>query len=465
MDVEDIAPGQRFAQAIDDTIAGCDVVLIVIGPGWAEILRHRQQSEQVDYLRREIESALHNQVKRRQIKIVPVLVGGASMAELSGLPEGLAALSQFEAAELRDSTFTEDCSRLAKSLGIGPRARVVSRKAVMTVLAIAVVVAVVAAAIAWSKYRARKAALDPMFATAKSQADRGEYESAFNTYARLLKADPANRDAAERQLDAAMRWIEDFHAVGDKASSEAAARLDIIMPVLDSGFARSNGKLPRTVDILAHIGWAHWLNRHIAQREFGPAAERALRGALLVEPSNVFANAMLGNYMMQTGGDVPEAIQHFRTAVEQKKERPLVRSFQLGVLTYPRDGEIRKELIRVANDMRRGNEPLEPSERRRILSCYNPTVTNAEELVQTLSAVPPADAWATYQWLDDSNTSSESYRRVQREFVRSSILELDGKLAEARAAFENLRTELKRGGINGRIATYVDAAIARLNAH
>src|SRR6476619_2780637 len=106
MDVEDIAPGQRFAQTIDDTIARCDTALIVIGPRWAEILQKRAQDGQPDYVRREIEGAL-----ARQITIVPVLVGGASMAQLSGLPDNLAALSQYEAAELRDSTFREDCVR------------------------------------------------------------------------------------------------------------------------------------------------------------------------------------------------------------------------------------------------------------------------------------------------------------------------------------------------------------------
>ena len=87
MDFEDIAPGQRFAQTIDDTMARCDTALIVIGPRWAEILHQRAQEQQPDYVRREIEGAL-----ARQITIVPVLVGGASMSQLSGLPDSLAAL-------------------------------------------------------------------------------------------------------------------------------------------------------------------------------------------------------------------------------------------------------------------------------------------------------------------------------------------------------------------------------------
>jgi hypothetical protein len=112
MDFEDIAPGQRFAQTIDETMARCDTALIVIGPRWAELLHKRaQEQQQPDYVCREIERAL-----ARKITIVTVLVGGASMSQLTGLPDSLAALSQYEAAELRDSTFREDCVRLAKAL-------------------------------------------------------------------------------------------------------------------------------------------------------------------------------------------------------------------------------------------------------------------------------------------------------------------------------------------------------------
>ena len=124
MDFEDIAPGQRFAQTIDDTMARCDTALIVIGPRWAEILHQRAQEQQPDYVCREIEGAL-----ARQITIVPVLVGGASMAQLTGLPDSLAALSQYEAAELRDSTFREDCVRLARHCAL-PRRRKQNLRAV-----------------------------------------------------------------------------------------------------------------------------------------------------------------------------------------------------------------------------------------------------------------------------------------------------------------------------------------------
>jgi len=65
----------------------------------------------------------------------------------------------------------------------------------------------------WNESRALKATIEPIFATAKLQAERGEYESAFWTYQGLLKTDSANRQAMDLQVDSAMGWLENFHAV------------------------------------------------------------------------------------------------------------------------------------------------------------------------------------------------------------------------------------------------------------
>src|SRR5215510_12349085 len=50
MDVQDIQPGQNFAQAIDRTLAQCDHVLAVIGPRWLEMIRARVSSGE-DFVR------------------------------------------------------------------------------------------------------------------------------------------------------------------------------------------------------------------------------------------------------------------------------------------------------------------------------------------------------------------------------------------------------------------------------
>jgi tetratricopeptide (TPR) repeat protein len=468
MDVEDIAPGQRFAQTIAETIAGCSAVLIVIGPRWVEILRQRARDQQRDYVREEIEAALE-----RQVTIVPVLVGGAGAGELNGLPDKLAGLGQYEAAELRDSTFSEDCSRLATGLHL-PAAEAGGRKGnrkKIFLLGAAAVLLLAVAAVAigpWSEHRARQAAMREMFATARSQVERAEYEPAFKTSVDILKTAPGDTAALDLQADAAMRWLEEFHILapeGTKAEDLAAAKLDQIMPVLDAALARTKGQGQRAADILAHLGWAHWLNQKIAHREYGPAAERDFQQALTLDPSNVFAHAMSGNYLMQTGGDTAEALRHFRTAVAQNKERPLVRAMELGVMTNPDDPEIRAELIRIVNDMRRNGEPLDAARKHRVLSAYDPTVNSGAELQQTLSAVPPSEAWATYLWLDEQKSDNVEYQRVRHDFIYAGILELEGKREDALSAFEKLRGELRQKGMNGRIATHVDNAIGRLSTH
>src|SRR5579884_3456918 len=113
LDVEDIRPGQNFAQTLDERIADCAAFLAIIGPKWAELLRQRLQDGHEDYVRHEIEAAL-----ARKATIIPVLVGGATMAQLTNLPKSVEELSLYEAAELNDDTFKEDCSRLVTELAL-----------------------------------------------------------------------------------------------------------------------------------------------------------------------------------------------------------------------------------------------------------------------------------------------------------------------------------------------------------
>ena len=82
-----------------------------------------------------------------------------------------------------------------------------------------------------------------------------------------------------------------------------------------------------------------------------------------------------------------------------------------------------------------------------------------------LSAVPPADTWETYLWLDQQKSSGADLdeQRLRHDFIRASIFEIEGSRREALAAFASLRSELKSRGYVGRIATHVDNAITRLS--
>jgi hypothetical protein len=142
------------------------------------------------------------------------------------------------------------------------------------------------------------------------------------------------------------------------------------------------------------------------------------------------------------------------------KERPFVRMLELGGLRYLDKKGARAAQVKVADDMRKGGEPLDEDYKSRILSfCFEPVVTDHDELVESLSAVPPDDAWKTYLWLDD-NASGE-YREQVHEFVHANLLELSGDKAGSLAMFRSLEVELK--GSNGEMKTQVDAAVARLS--
>jgi hypothetical protein len=106
MDVEDIQPGQNFAQAIESTLAKCNYLVVVIGPRWLDTLKARMTSGE-DFVRHEIAAALTG-----GLTVIPVLVGGATMPRASDLPPELAAFSRCQAVEIRDNRFDDDATRL-----------------------------------------------------------------------------------------------------------------------------------------------------------------------------------------------------------------------------------------------------------------------------------------------------------------------------------------------------------------
>jgi tetratricopeptide (TPR) repeat protein len=308
----------------------------------------------------------------------------------------------------------------------------------------------------------QKAELQARMALAQAQAKQGEYQASIQSYGDILKAGPLYRPALDQQLDAAMLWLENFDVVSradQDAGQAAAAALDQIMPILDSGLTRSHGS--EAADVQAHIGWAHWLNKRIAEREFGDMDEQNLRAALKLDPPNVYANAMLGAWTLQTGGSLADAVQHFNSALATGKARPFVRKLQLGGLIYLDKKGARGESVKVANDMRKSSETLDEEYKSRILGfCFDPFGPDHAELVESLSAVPPEDAWNTYLWLDDNPDNAEG-QRPAHEFIKANLLELSGKREESLAQYRVLQREVKNRSFTMTIA--INAAIARLS--
>jgi tetratricopeptide (TPR) repeat protein len=320
--------------------------------------------------------------------------------------------------------------------------------------------ATIAGGITWFvDHHKQKIERDTKMALAEAQAKQGEYQASFQSYGEILKADPLYRPAIDQQLNTVMLWVEDFHDPDPENQSSVATALDQIMATLDSGLTRAKGS--QAADVQAHIGWAHWLNQRIAEREFDPAVEQNFRAALATDPSNVYANAMLGNWMLRNRKSFSEAIQHIDTAVSTGKARAFVRTLQLGGLLYLDKKGARAEVVKAANDMRKSQESLDEGTRKSILGfCFVSVVADHAELAESLSAVPPDDAWATYLWLDD-NSDNDPGQLMVHDFIKANLLEISGNRQESLDRFRLLQKKLKNQP--GTMKNSVDAAIARLS--
>ncbi len=136
MDVEKLTPGVDFVEALDAAIARCRVVLVVIDPTWTSVRSGdgtRRLDDDQDWVRREVAHSL----VRPDLRVIPVLVGGATMPTEAKLPDDLRALARREAFEVTASSWSRDVDALAEQLGgKSSRAR---RPALFAAAALAVV--------------------------------------------------------------------------------------------------------------------------------------------------------------------------------------------------------------------------------------------------------------------------------------------------------------------------------------
>ena len=113
-DVDSIESGDVFVEVITRAVEACDVLLAVIGQEWLTVTDahgQRRLDNPNDFVRLEIEAAL-----TRNVRVIPILVDGASMPRADELPDSLARLERRQALELSPARFAFDTGRLLKVL-------------------------------------------------------------------------------------------------------------------------------------------------------------------------------------------------------------------------------------------------------------------------------------------------------------------------------------------------------------
>lgn len=114
-DVETIEAGVDFVEAINTALESCGVLLAVIGPRWISIqddAGRRRLDDPNDYTRLELGTAL----KRADVRVIPVLVDGATMPDSEDLPADLKSLARRNAVELTDKRWDYDVGQLVVTL-------------------------------------------------------------------------------------------------------------------------------------------------------------------------------------------------------------------------------------------------------------------------------------------------------------------------------------------------------------
>jgi len=113
LDIDWIKPGVDFMQVITKAIARSRVLLVIIGPQWlaGEGDGCRRLDKPDDPVRVELETAF-----RSGLRVIPLLLDGASMPTAASLPDSLAGLAGLNALRVSYESLRSDLARLVEAL-------------------------------------------------------------------------------------------------------------------------------------------------------------------------------------------------------------------------------------------------------------------------------------------------------------------------------------------------------------
>ena len=113
-DLDTISPGDDFVEAMSHGLASCSVFLAIVGRQWLTAVDRdgrRRLDDPADHVRRELAEALP-----RGVRVIPVLVQGASMPRAADLPDPLRTFAARNAIELDDEGWQSDVNRLVEAV-------------------------------------------------------------------------------------------------------------------------------------------------------------------------------------------------------------------------------------------------------------------------------------------------------------------------------------------------------------
>jgi tetratricopeptide (TPR) repeat protein len=270
-----------------------------------------------------------------------------------------------------------------------------------------------------------------------------DYSQAWQMYEEALQLVPSAANVRKGQFQLAKLWLRDFRASKKKIDG----LLNRITAILYRGLRGSDKHEIAT--ILSHICWAQIL-RIENSIPVTIDVDAVFQEALHASQDNIYANAMMGYWILRKRGVVPEDValaqSKFMVALKTENKKSFVRRLQFAGLidlSYGKSDELEKivlaVLLRTSYSMMQAGEP-KPADRHRfkILDAYG-NMGRADHVEASIKALPPADHLAVHEWLlDGLDYSGRSRMLIQSKYVRARLMESMGDRQPALLQYQSL---------------------------
>ena len=428
VDRAELEPGQPFDAELREAIDDCDLFIFLLTP---------ETVAPGSYALAELGLA-QARWRHPRGRVLPVKLAATP---ISSVPPYLKAVTMFEPQGDPVPGIVAAVARLAPG-----------RRRGLWAVAIAVALAaVLGGSWVWRQQQMQAATLRQSIASAAELCTSGGHAAGWQRLGELADVGAPPQLLQTAREDCAMQWLRDIRVRADTESFTVI--INRLSPTLVAGLATARGQ--RAADLRAHLGWGDALRAREGAADANPDAH--FRRALEDDADNVYANAMRAHYLAVRNRE-EEAVVHFRAAVAANRDRPFVRSLQIGAWLW-RAGYA-PHAVHTANDMRiAGERPTAAQVNALWGPLYFSQLFNADDPARFLAILPGDEHLATFEWLFPQ-PRHESESAVWR-YCHALLMAHAGKRAEAIETLTRLRDELRSDNRPGRVLDQAQAALKR----
>ncbi|MEO8151240.1 MAG: hypothetical protein ABI723_26650 [Bacteroidia bacterium] len=269
---------------------------------------------------------------------------------------------------------------------------------------------------------------------AHTQRDADDYETGWKTLEQAHALNPDSRMVQDEQVDFAMKWLRDLLFINK--TDQYIGVTSRLLPILYHAANETKGQ--EAADILAHIGWANYLQRFEVSSHLKIA--ELFQEAVNKDTLNAYAHAMWGFWLMKqerAGENLKNAAVHFDDALRGKRDTVFVRLLQLWAFQQYDDPASKGQLFIAINNMRINNESISPDMKERIVDrAYNYYSRDAIESIS--KKLSPADHLKTFLYLTNRMDFSD---HPYRKFSLAQLTEEAGDIPKALSIYQSMNVD------------------------